>query len=291
MKPNPKTLPPLRSRLAAAAMFLVSVLPSSAQTIFRVNSEAGNTSGSILTLDHPALNGKPKAKPLITQFWSGVYNANPVGVQYNTTSARWQIVNENGVGIPANAKFNVLIAKGTKTDLASAANSSADITVFPTAKGKPEALLLSTHVTNPVLSFPPTYSERYHGLYYVPAGPAYGNQWSIFTEDGDNMETLGFHVADVSKIKIDGNPASFVFTAAGANISGHVATIDNPLTNNNPNAFIYIQHAWLPGAGAHVDHPVGIYYASNRWRIFLQDFADMPNNAAFVVAVFPGTGL
>lgn len=281
----------LLSGLASAALLLSASLPAAAQTYFRVSSEGGNTSGSVLTIDHPTLNGKPKAKPLVTQFWSNVYNAHPVGVQYDAGSARWQIVNQDGVDIPANAKFNVLVPKGGKTVLASAANSTGNLSVFPIAKGNPQARLLSTHVTNPVAGFPSTYSERYHGLYYVPAGPSYGNQWSVYTENSENIEALGFHVADVTKLKNGESPASFIFTAAGGNISGHVATIENALTNDNPNAFVFIQHVFLPASPTYLNKPLGIFYEDGRWRIFTQDFSAMPNNTAFVVLVLPGTGV
>jgi hypothetical protein len=290
MKSNLPHLPLFRSGFAAA-LLLASALSAAAQTYFRVNSGGGNTLGAVLTIDHPALNGKPKVKPLITQFWSAVYNARPVGVQYNGTLGRWQIVNENGDDIPANAKFNVLIAKGAKTVLASPTNTTSDLTFFPIAKGVPTARLLATHVTNPVAGLPSTYSERYHGLYYVPGGPSYGNQWSLFTENTENMEAIGFHVADVTKLKNGENPASFVFTAAGGNISGHIATIDTPLTNDNPNAFVFIQHVWTSASPTYLNRPLGVYYSGGRWRIFNQDFADMPNNTAFIVLVLPGTGV
>ena len=281
----------LRSGLASSALLLAALCPATAQTYFRVNSEGGNTSGSVLTIDHPSLNGKPKARPLLTQYWSAVYNPHPVGVQYSTAAGRWQIVNEDGVDIPANAKFNVLVPKGARTVLASAANSTADITVFPTARGNPQARLLATHVTNPTPGFPATYSARYHGLYYVPAGPSYGNQWSIFTENEENIEAIGFHVADVTKLKNGESPASFIFTAAGGNISGNYAIIDNALTNDNPNAFVFVQHVWTVGGQTYLNKPVGVFYFGGRWRIFIQDLSDMPNPTTFVVLALPGTGL
>jgi hypothetical protein len=201
------------------------------------------------------------------------------------------LVNEDGASIPANAKFNILIAKGTKTALASASNSFANLTMFPMAKGNPNARLLTTHVANPVLNLPPTYSPRYYGVYFVPAAPTYGNQWSVYAEDENNMETLGFHVADVTNLKNGTNPGSFIFTAAGANIAGHVATIDNALTNDNPNAFLFIQHLYKSPSTTYVDKPLGVYYAVGKWRIFTQDTSAMPNNSAFVVAVIPGSGV
>jgi hypothetical protein len=292
MKNQSNLLQTWRTGLAAAALILAAAVPARAQTYFRVTSSAGNTSASVLTLDHPSLNGKSKSKPLITQFWDGIYNPHQVGVQYNPVSGRWQIVNEDGVNIPAGAKFNVLIAKGTKTVLASATNSYSDVTFFPTAKGNPAARLLFTHVTNPVLTLPATRSARNYGLYYIPAGPSYGGQWSIYSEDGENVEALGFHVADVTKLKNGSNPASFVATASGSNVFLNEAIIDNALTTGNPNDFVFVQHVWINGASTYLDEAIGVYYSGNKWRVFLQDAADtMPNNVAFVVAVFPGTGV
>lgn len=290
MKSNLPDLPLFRSGFAAA-LLLASALSAAAQTYFRVNSGGGNTLGAVLTIDHPALNGKPKVKPLITQFWSGTYNASPVGVQYSSTLGRWQIVNEDGDDIPADAKFNVLLAKGAKTVLASPTNTTSDLTFFPIAKGNPGARLLATHVTNPVAGLPATYSERYHGLYYVPGGPTYGNQWSLYTENFENMEAIGFHVADVTKLKNGENPASFIFTAIGGNINGHIATIDHPLTNDNPNAFLFAHHVYLPASSTALNRPIAVYYFNGRWRVFNQDFAAMPNNTAFVILALPGTGV
>lgn len=287
---NPSS-PSLRSRLAGIALLLVAAgLPAAAQTAFRLTSSPANTSGSLMTLDHPALNGKPKVKPLVTQFWDAVYNPHPVGVLYNSSTAKWMLVNEDGANIPANAKFNILIAKGTKTALASASNSFENRTLITTAKGNPNARLLTTHVANPVLKLPATYSPRYYGVYFEPAASTYGNQWTIYAEDQDNMETLGFHVADVTNLKNGTNPGSFIFTTTGANIIFNEAVIDNPLTNDNPNAFVFIQHIYKSPSNTYVNKPLGVYYTSGKWSIFTQDVSAMPTNSAFVVAVIPGSG-
>lgn len=288
---NPSN-PSLRSRLAGIALLLVAAsLPAAAQTAFRLTSGPANTSGSQMTLDHPALNGKPKVKPLVTQFWDATYNPHPVGVVYNSATAKWMLVNEDGANIPANAKFNILIAKGTKTALASASNSLENRTMIATAKGNPNARLLTTHVANPLITLPATYSPRYYGVYFEPAASTYGNQWTIYAEDINNMETLGFHVADVTNLKKGSNPGSFVFTAAGANISGHIATINHPATNDDPNAFVFVQHLYTPASPTLLNKPLGVYYSGGTWRIFTQDTSAMPNNCAFVVAVVPGSGV
>lgn len=71
-------------------------------------------------LNHPDLNGKPEASLLITQRLSdgAVKNDHPIGVKYR--DGAWHIVNLDGVAIPSNAKFNVLVTnkntlKGAQT--------------------------------------------------------------------------------------------------------------------------------------------------------------------------------
>lgn len=289
--PNPSS-PCFRSRLAGIALLLVATgLPAASQTAFRVTSGAANTVDSLLIIDHPALNNKPKVKPLVTQFWSAVYNPHAVGVLYNSAIGKWMLVNEDGVDIPVDAKFNILIAKGTKTVLASASNSTSNLTMFPVAKGNPSARLLATHVANPLVTLPPTYSPRHHGIYFVPAASTYGNQWSIYAEDEGNIEALGFHVADVTKLKSGSESGSFVFTANVANIVLNEAIIDHPATNNRPNDFLFIQHVFTSASPTYLDKPLGVYYAAGKWRIFTQDNSAMPNNCAFIVAVVPGTGV
>ncbi len=84
-------------------------------------------------------------------------------------------------------------------------------------------------------------------------------------------------------IKVAGSvrPA-FEFTANAGNISGHTAAIDHPLTNNNPNAILLVTPLW---EGVYNNHPIGVYYTSDGWRIFNQDFVAMPVNAKFNVLV------
>ena len=61
----------------------------------------------VSVIDNPATNGNPTAIVMVTQFWTAVYNAHPIGVYY--TSGKWAIFNEDIVDLPLNAKFNVLV--------------------------------------------------------------------------------------------------------------------------------------------------------------------------------------
>jgi hypothetical protein len=80
-----------------------------------LNSLANNT-----TLDHPELNNRPSALPIVTQRFDpdgdgfGTYNANSIGVWYDSSVSRWKIFNQVAVfpllpGMPVSAAFNVLI--------------------------------------------------------------------------------------------------------------------------------------------------------------------------------------
>jgi len=86
--------------------------------------------------------------------------------------------------------------------------------------------------------------------------------------------------------------AVFIHRATPENISrdpSNSTYIDNPLTNDNPDAFVFVTQNWNPGGGAgkYNDHPVGVWYdpSTQRWAIFNQDRETMPDGAAFNVAV------
>jgi len=81
---------------------------------------AANSLGNTTTLDHPELNNRPDALPIVTQHWDpdhdgfGTYNPSAIGVWYDSLVSRWKIFNQVVIGsptpaIPLNAAFNVLI--------------------------------------------------------------------------------------------------------------------------------------------------------------------------------------
>ncbi|MDW8065425.1 MAG: membrane dipeptidase, partial [Anaerolineae bacterium] len=68
-----------------------------------------NISGSMTSLDHPFLNGTPKARLLVTPNWIGTYNPHVIGVRYEEQMGRWMIFNQDYQPMPEGAAFNVLI--------------------------------------------------------------------------------------------------------------------------------------------------------------------------------------
>jgi len=86
--------------------------------------------------------------------------------------------------------------------------------------------------------------------------------------------------------------SAFVHHATPENISANSTYLDNPLTNDNPNAILYVTQNFNPGGetGTYNDHPIGVWYDSSlqRWAIFNQDREAMPDEADFNVAVLEG---
>lgn len=79
----------------------------------------------------------------------------------------------------------------------------------------------------------------------------------------------------------------YVHTTTSANTSGNFTLLDNPATNDNPNALVSITANWNPG-GTYTgfdDHQTGVWYDSRvgKWSIFNEDLASMPIGASFNV--------
>lgn len=278
--------------LAAITLFTAAPVQAAGPKAFQFTASGANTSGSATTLDHPALNGKRNLKPVLTQYWIGVYNPHPVGLRYNDATARWQAVNEDGVAVPLGSAFNVLLAPGTKQVSTTPTNTYRDVMFFQTQKGNPAGRFLSTHFINPVAGLPQTLNTRQHSLFFIPGSPTGSvnqGRWSLFTEDGDDFHVAAFNVADVTKLKAGGVPITFTHTTSGGNTGGHITTITNPLTDGNPNAVVFVEHIYISGVSAtYLDEEVAVYYSAGKWRIFNQETANnMPLNCAFVVTVVP----
>lgn len=83
--------------------------------------------------------------------------------------------------------------------------------------------------------------------------------------------------------------AAFVHRATPENISANSTYLDNPLTNGDPNAIVYVTQNWNPedSSGTYNNRPIGVWYDSDRerWAIFNQDRAAMPEGADFNVGI------
>ncbi len=93
-------------------------------------------------------------------------------------------------------------------------------------------------------------------------------------EDGTTLDTVFIHHATSDNIFPDEVQSTY---------------IDNPATNENPDAVLFVAQNWNPdgSAGTYNNHPIGVYYYDRRgkWAIFNQDREPMPVGASFNVAV------
>ncbi|MCJ7738003.1 MAG: hypothetical protein MUQ10_11955 [Anaerolineae bacterium] len=150
----------------------------------------------------------------------------------------------------------------------------------PLTNSNPDAIVLITQSWNPGGG-----DEQYHphpiGVWYSSSA----QKWAIFNQDLATMIT-GVHFNVL--IPATG-PGTFVHTAAASNISGNSTYINHPLTNNNPDAIVFITQNWNPGGGdgTYNNRAIGVWYSSSaqKWAVFNENLAAMPSGAAFNVLI------
>jgi hypothetical protein len=82
----------------------------------------------------------------------------------------------------------------------------------------------------------------------------------------------------------------FVHKATSANSTGHVTDIDHPLSNNDPNAIVFITPNWNPGGvgGTYNNHNIGVYYEySVNYETYICDGVEYPQIWANEVIIGP----
>jgi hypothetical protein len=169
--------------------------------------------------------------------------------------------------------------------VATAANIDAHTTIIdhPLTNGNPGAIILVTPNGNPGGISATTYHSHYIGVFFNITQ----NKWGIYDEDGAAM-TAG----DAFNVLVPTAGAGvFVQTVSAA---ANSTTIDNPLTNGNPNASILVTPVWNPGggvSGTNADYPISVLYNTilNKWTIFNQNGGVMPAGTSFNVFI-PAAG-
>ncbi len=282
------------ANMPTGTFFNVFVIPETYAGGFVHQATAANISGNYTVIDHPLINGNPNAIVFVTPNWNpgnvgGTYNNHNIGIWYSSSQQKWAIFNQDLAAMPVNAAFNVLVLV-PQSDVfvhkATSANSSGHVTYIdhPLSNNDPNAIVFVTPNWNPG-GVGGTYNNHNIGVWYSLTN----QKWSIFNQDIATMPNdAAFNVL------IPHPDASvFVHKATTGNTSGHITTIDYPLTNNKPNAILLVTPNWNPGGvgGTYNNHPIGVYYTGGKWTIFNQDFAAMPPNAAFnVIVPRPGPG-
>jgi hypothetical protein len=264
------------------------LVPTTSNDAFFHTATAGNISASVTFIDNPITNDNPHAIVLVTQNWNpggvgGTPNNHPIGVVYDGSEHKWGIFNEDLAAMPEGAAFNVLIPSvdsAVFTHISRSGNVAGSTTVidYPLTNGTSDAILVATQNFNPS-GGAAKYNKHPIGTIYNAS-----DKWTVFNEDLATMPTdVGFNVVVRSA-----DTTVFVHRATSGNISGSSTWIDNPLTNDDPYAFLLVTQSPNVRVGsAYNGHPIGVRYgvSEKKWAIFNQDGSNMPTNADFSVMV------
>lgn len=94
---------------------------------------------------------------------------------------------------------------------------------------------------------------------------------------------------DNGAIRVAGtNKACFIHTATAANkLSANGTDITNPMCDGDANCLLVVTQKLNPTGIVYNNSPIGVYYNTvrNKWEIFNENNAAIPNNAQFIVLV------
>ncbi|MDD5370864.1 MAG: hypothetical protein PHQ40_17415, partial [Anaerolineaceae bacterium] len=202
---------------------------------------AANTAWDTTTIDHPLTNGMPGAHIFITPNFTpggvgGVNNGHPTGVKY--AGGKWMIFNQDGTQIPAGAAFNVIIPNSDTNVFVhtTPSNNVGKVTYMnnPLTNGQPNAIVFVTLNYDPGGVCGACVTDNH------PIGVGYlaenANMWGIFNQDGTDMP-VG---ASFNVFVLSAGAGVFVHTTTAGNRANDHTYIDNPLTNGNPNAIVFV---------------------------------------------------
>ena len=260
----------------------ILVADESKSTVFQHSADSSNTILNWTILSNPAIDGNPDARILVTQILIGStgykYNNSEIGVWYD--GSHWAIFNQDLSNMPIGASFNVLVLDDNNSilQIAVAGNIVGSTTKIdnPALNDNPNAMIYVTQNWNPG-GVGGVYNNMNISTYYN------GHNWTIYREDNTTMVSNSSYNVYIGS-------SNFVHTTDSSSLSGDLTVFDNPLTNHNPDAFVFALHNWNPfGSGTSVyDKTLGVYYASGwGWGIFSQDNSSIPENICFNVAIAP----
>lgn len=135
-----------------------------------------------------------------------------------------------------------------------------------------------------------------YGLNTKAEGTGVGVRGETYNSEGIGVEAkysgTGVGTAleiENGAIRVAGaNKAAFIHTATVANkLSNNGTDIDNPLSNGDPDCFLFVTQKLNPSGAVYNNSPIGVYYNTGRkkWEIFNQSNSAIPNNAQFNVLV------
>ena len=240
-----------------------------------------NITGDLTVFNNPLTNTDTSARVFALHNWNpyntGTSTFNKELGVYHTGNV-WGVYTEDNSDIPQNLYFNIAIAP--KTDSAflhttTASNiSGGNYTTIDNSllNNNPTARILVQH------QFKSSRDTSYVGLWYN-SGTA---KWTIFHEDHAVMPANKHY-----NVWLLDNNKSFVHNVDSASLaySTVFSAIDNPLTNNNPDANILITP--LLNGSEYFDHVIGVWYriADHKWYLYTEDGTAFAQDLKYIVYV------
>jgi hypothetical protein len=220
---------------------------------------------------------------------SAPYNNHPIGVWYNNALHRWAIVNQDGAPMAVGLSFNVAFAYSIPYGFChplTPGNTFGNFSVIDNAalNGNGAAVIILTHYAWGGV-IPGAVDNRNVGVAYDSASA----RWRIYAEDSTALTTgqtyCGLVVSQYANAWMH-----VVSTAAGGNGALNYTWLDNPATNHNLRALVFVTHNLGPtSAMIASNHPIGVWYSGSlnggAWSIFNQDLAPMVNSDYYNVFV------
>ena len=238
-----------------------------------VNTGSGS---HISSIDHPDLNGDSAADDIhITSNWShdgalGPYNDDNEAIYYS--GGLWRVFNEGFVDIEPNAAFNV-VKFGAVTNAFEHEVTAAGANVTTLNKsgldGESQRILQVTQ------NWTGTYNDHPPGVWY-----GFGH-WQISNLDLVNIPSG----ANYNVYYQEPSKSAWEHEASAFNTGGNSTKLDNPIINGVPCAQVHVTQS--AANGIFNGHPIGVWYSGGYWRVYNQDLAAMPVDAAFHVVVSP----
>lgn len=248
MKTGTSLAAALRAAFALLTFLAATPAPAAIHTLqFTTGTTNAVLDSYAVTLNSPLLNGKGTLKLIVTQYvpgsiaetGAGVLDNHPVGFRYipgaTAAAGRWQIFNEDKVTMPSGAIFNVLVSGATQTD-ATTLNSVGNQTSVTVAKGKPTAILLFSHMWNPVPASgngvdAPTQALNYLNIPPPTKNPLAG-KWFIYNENSQPAGAARYFVLDTASIPASTGAVKLVHTSSISNDSQYYTNIDEAAAPN-----------------------------------------------------------
>jgi hypothetical protein len=288
--------PPLKSAYNVLA-FPAAQVPV---THFAWTATSAYVGGDTALIDDRATNGQPADLLFVTPSpYRGetcpclaVASLPPIGVWYDPGMGEWAVFTEDRAGMPANETFDVLAEPATGAAvfvLRAAHSNTVGDHVFissPLTNGKPNAELEVTQDWNPGGSLTGVFNPHPIGVRYYKAQ----RKWAVINEDIKPMPAgAAFNVLVGSSAS--GGGASKVTIATTGSRAGMATLFSDPLSNANPEAFVFVTPDWNPGGkgGTTSTSQTAVVYdpTVKEWAVQDQNGSPPPLNSAYNLLIFP----